>query len=133
MSKFVAIVFSQLIMVQSFNADMDNVLRFSNFLEHARFHADSHGDSFFGFIEKHYGGQKELHFQEHIEEHEKHEKLPFKEHNHSCLQMAVSFVLNTAVEMPLIEPFLEIPLNFYYKEPISLFEKSSVFQPPKQA
>lgn len=44
-----------------------------------------------------------------------------------------SFVLNTAVEMPLIEPFLEIPLNFYYKEPISLFEKSSVFQPPKQA
>lgn len=46
MSKFVAIVFSQLIMVQSFNADMDNVLRFSNFLEHARFHADSHGDLF---------------------------------------------------------------------------------------
>ncbi|HLV13961.1 MAG TPA: hypothetical protein VKY41_02190 [Xanthomarina sp.] len=128
MNKLVAITYSVLILVQSFNFGFEDLSRLGVLMEHAEYHQKTYGDSFFDFISEHYGDAK---FQ-HENEHKEHEDLPFK-HNQTCCHTSVSFTvpnINVTLEYP---PFVEIPCNFFYKESISLFEKSAVFQPPKFA
>ena len=94
-------------------------------MEHASFHQEQYGDSFFEFISEHYGEE----FKNHSNEHEEHEDLPFK-HDHQTPSIfmlnSLSFQLKKAINVVVHK-------NFFYKEPHSLFEKPSVFQPPKQA
>ncbi|WP_245574790.1 hypothetical protein [Gaetbulibacter saemankumensis] len=99
-------------------------------LEHANYHKEMYGDSFLEFISEHYGDQT----LSHGENHDEHKKLPFKEHHHMLCQVNAVFILTSTLTSPLnCQSFTEIPLNFFYKESISLFEKPSVFQPPKFA
>ena len=97
--------------------------------KHADYHQATYGDSFFDFIEEHYGDAS---FQQE-NDHKEHKELPFKHSHQNCLDIHSIFTLNTTnfiVEHP---HFIEIPLNFFYKESNSFFEKYSVFQPPKLA
>ncbi|MCX7546359.1 hypothetical protein OS188_00170 [Xanthomarina sp. F1114] len=128
MHKLVAITYSVLILVQSFNFGFEDLSKLSALMEHAEYHQETYGDSFFDFIVEHYGDDK---FQ-HENEHEGHEDLPFK-HHQSCAHTTLSFTLpnvNFTLEQPA---FIEIPCNFFYKESTSSFEKPAVFQPPKFA
>lgn len=128
MHKLVAIVYSVLILTQSFNFSLEDLSKLNTLMAHAEFHQERYGDSFSDFISEHYGDAK-FH---HETEHEEHEDLPFK-HQHCCTHIALSFTLPN-VDFTLDHPmFIEIPCNFFYKESISLFEKPSVFQPPKFA
>ncbi len=129
MNKLVAISYSLLILIQSFNFNFEDFSKLSMLFEHAEFHQENYGDSFFDFIAEHYGETK---FQ-HENDHEEHEDLPFKHHHQTCSHNNVSFTLPTLNFTLEYQLFTEIPINFFYKESKSLFEKPSVFQPPKLA
>ncbi len=130
MCKLVAIFYSFLILVQSFNINAEDLSKLSVLVEHAKFHKDMYGDSFFDFLSEHYGDQKISH----PDNHKEHEDLPFKNHQHMLCLVNSVFILTPELLFQLEhQSFKNIPLNFFYKESTSLFEKPSVFQPPKQA
>ncbi|MFC5193976.1 MULTISPECIES: hypothetical protein [Bizionia] len=129
MQKLVAISFSFLVLFQSFNISFEDFSRFSVLLDHAEYHQEQYGDSFFEFLAEHYGDAT---FHP-ASSHKEHEDLPFKEHHQACVHSAMVFTLNIQDYLISHEPFVEIPINSHYQESISLFEKQAVFQPPKLA
>jgi hypothetical protein len=130
MNKFIVIFYSLLILLQSFNINIEDISKFSALLEHANYHQEMYGDNFFEFLSEHYGEQ----MASHIDKHEEHEDLPFKDNHHIFTHINTAFTLsqNTTYSF-LCQSFEEAPLNFFYKDPFSLFEKPIVFQPPKLA
>jgi hypothetical protein len=119
-----------LILIQSFNINIEDISKFSALLEHAKYHQDMYGDNFFEFLSEHYGEQMASHENKHKE----HEDLPFKDDHHLFSHINTSFALFESIARPLYALCpIEVPVNFFYKEPVSLFEKTSVFQPPKLA
>lgn len=128
MGKLFAILCSGLIFIQSIDINVGDFSKISSLLEHAEYHQDRYGDSFMDFMNEHYGES----MVQHENDHSGHENLPFK-HEHICSYSVIAFtfeIYNYDLKLP---SFTEIPLQFYYKESISLFEKHSVFQPPKTA
>lgn len=129
MTKLFAILFSILILVQSSNIGFEDISKLNVLLEHAQYHQETYGDSFFEFLTEHYGED----MLQHQNDHEEHEELPFK-HKQDCTHIAFDFTANAQFCLHNTNPILiRIPLNFFYKESSSLFEKPSVFQPPKLA
>tara|TARA_R110000751_G_scaffold146601_1_gene250597 strand:+ start:7430 stop:7864 length:435 start_codon:yes stop_codon:yes gene_type:complete len=129
MSKILAITYSLLILVQSFNINLEDISKFSVLLEHAEFHEEMYGDTFFEFLAEHYGDTRDSHDNEHKE----HEDLPFKDSHHMCTHINTSFIgLANNFEINYQE-FIEIPFNFHYNETITDAVKTSIFQPPKHA
>ena len=89
-----------------------------------------YGDNFFEFLSEHYGEE----MISHQDKHREHEDLPFKDDHHMFSHTNTSFTLFESITHTFYSPSpIEVPLNFFYTEPISLFEKPSVFQPPKSA
>ena len=127
MSKLLAVTYSFLILIQSFNINLEDISKFSALLEHASFHKEMYGDTFLDFLAEHYGEAKDKHENSHKE----HEDLPFKDGHHIFSHINTSFInIDNTFELNYTE-FIEIPFNFFYKDTFSAFEKSSVFQPPK--
>lgn len=128
MSKVVVIFYSFLILVQSFNINIEDISKFNALLDHANYHQEMYGDNFFEFLSEHYGEQMTSHQNKHKE----HEDLPFKDNHHMLTHINTTFTL---FEMSNFSVFrlstIEVPLNFFYKDSFSSFEKPSVFQPPK--
>lgn len=124
-----AIGYATLILFQSFNISFEDVSKFSTLIEHASYHQEAYGDSFIDFIAEHYGDASISHESDHRE----HEDLPFKHNHQTCVHANTTFTLHTFDFSLTYHPFIEIPLNFHYKESTSLFEKPSVFQPPRIA
>ena len=127
MSKLVAFSYSFLILIQSFNINLEDFSKFSVLLEHAEYHKKMYGDTFFEFLAEHYGDAKD----DHQNDHEEHKDLPFKDAQHILSHTNTSFI-NSANNFDFnYQEYLEIPFNFYYAETCTNFEKASVFQPPK--
>jgi len=130
MSKLIVISYSFLILIQSFNINIEDISKFSALLEHAKYHQEMYGDNFFEFLSEHYGEQMDSHQSKHKE----HEDLPFKDEHHILSHVNTSFTLFESIIFSLNSPsYIDVSVNFFYKEPISSFEKPSVFQPPKSA
>ena len=129
MSKLAAISYSFLILIQSFNINFEDISKFQVLLDHANYHAETYGDSFVDFIAEHYGDAK----YQHGDKHSEHKNLPFKDCQHLLSHINLSFTYSKICYDFQHTSFVEIPLNFFYKESSSLFEKPSVFQPPKFA
>mgnify|MGYP003664409520 CR=1 FL=1 len=130
MGKIVVIFYSFLILLQSFNINLEDIPKFSALLEHAQYHKAMYGDNFFEFLSEHYGEQKASHDNNHKE----HENLPFKDSHHMCTHINTVFTLFSTTNFTTCNQIsTEVPLNFFYKNIFSLFEKPSVFQPPKLA
>ncbi len=129
MSKLVAISYSFLILLQSFNINFEDISKFKVLLEHANYHAETYGDSFVDFISEHYGEAK----YQHNNEHKEHKDLPFNDSQHIFSHINTAFTLTTINFRFKPSISIEVPFNFFYSESISLFEKPSVFQPPKLA
>ncbi|UKM65848.1 hypothetical protein GSB9_02419 [Flavobacteriaceae bacterium GSB9] len=130
MSKLVVLFYSFLILAQSFNLNVEDLSKFSVLIEHAQFHKDMYGDTFFDFLSEHYGDKKASH----PNDHKNHEDLPFKNHHHMLCHVNHVFILAPELSFQIqYQSFQLIPLYFFYKESTSLFEKPSVFQPPKLA
>lgn len=134
-AKIPAFIFSLLILVQSVGIGYDDIVRLDELYEHATYHQQQYGDSFFTFLAKHYGDQKEQHHRDHQEEQDDHQDLPFQ-------QQQCQHQLN-----PIFLPQLVIhraePSNsfadrkssrsFYYTLSDSDAHSRGVFQPPRLA
>ena len=127
MSKLFAIFFSTLIMIQSTNISFEDISKLNVLLEHAEYHHEMYGDNFFDFLTEHYGSD----MQQHQTEHKQHQELPFK-HHQDCTHIVYDFTMGFKFNLDNDQQScIEFPLNFFYKESSSSFEKRSVFQPPK--
>ncbi len=129
MTKLLSIVFANLILFQSFNISLEDFSKLDVLMEHAAYHQETYGDSFLEFISEHYGSDNF----EHGMEHDEHEELPFKHEHQTCHQPPTAFAVldfNLDIKQQI---YVNKSANFFYKESHSLFEKPSVFQPPKQA
>ena len=129
MQKLFAIAFSLLVLFQSINLSADDISKISTLFEHAEYHQETYGDTFFQFLGEHYGEAVIAH----ENDHEEHDDLPFKHHHQTCAHTNIVFTFESISFDLDYEVFIEIPINFFYKESISSFEKLSVFQPPKTA
>lgn len=129
MNKILALTYSFLILIQSFNINLDDISKINALIDHAQFHKEMYGDSFFDFLAEHYGEARDNHENDHKE----HKDLPFKDNHHMCTHINLSFISpNISFKINNTE-FIEIPFNFFYKESFTSFEKPSIFQPPKHA
>ncbi len=111
-----------------------DIAQFDEFIEHAKFHSEEHGDNILVFISKHYGELKAEHQKNHQEEEKDHEKLPF---NHSSGSNAVNTI---AFFMDSFKSDFQIPdftataeSNFYYQVPVSNLHEKGLFQPPRNS
>ncbi|WP_347923718.1 hypothetical protein [Pontimicrobium sp. SW4] len=129
MTKLFSILFANLILFQSFNIGFDDVSKLNILLEHASFHQEQYGDSFFEFIAEHYGEE----FKNHSNEHKEHEDLPFKHDQQTCQHSPTIFIQHSATFEIKEYAFIDASKTFFYKDSYSLFEKHSVFQPPRLA
>jgi hypothetical protein len=127
MKKIISFLLISLILVQTTDVNMSDILQIKDLYQHAKFHQEMYGDSFIDFLSEHYG-EKEI---AHQGEDEEHGKLPFK-HQHNCADAAPVFtVFNTSFTINEQPTTIENKTHFFYKEHTSFFEKPSVFQPPQ--
>jgi len=132
MFKITSIAVSLLILIQSFNIHFHDIVELDELFEHARFHAEEHGDNFLVFISKHYGELKAEHSQKHQEEKEEHEELPFQHQGQTALLSA--FVLNQTAHYPFeIELVLSLDPNYFYQVSYHSLTQEELLQPPRQA
>ena len=130
LSKLLSISLSFVILIQSFGMTVSDIAQMDEFIEHAQFHSAQYGDNVIVFISKHYGDLKAEHDQEHQEEKEEHEELPFQQH--SQLSSIQYFVLNTenvSVDAPEFSDFKAD--NFRYLALSSALYSDSPFEPPR--
>lgn len=127
MSRLLYFTMSILILMQSANVGLDELSKFDALVQHAQFHKEQYGDSFFEFLAEHYGSKTH----KHQHDGQSHENLPFKHHDsshfHTFLAENLEFGFKSNPETYFHKPV------FFYKEPSSIFEKTPVFQPPKLA
>ena len=132
MSKLFSISLSLVILIQSLGISIADIAQIDEFIEHAQFHSEQHGDNVLVFISKHYGELKASHEKEHQEEKEDHEQLPFQHQSH--ISLIPAFVLNTKIEDFKIFEFSEFKTHtFHYQAPSSSLHSEGLFQPPRHA
>ena len=119
-----------LLLFQGTYWNMDDVSRMGRLIEHAKFHADTYGDSFIVFLSKHYGELQEEHNNQHQEERSEHEGLPFQ--NHSCVLVVADLTFLTAdYSMSNAVANSNTPQNFHYQENYASLSSFDIFQPPR--
>lgn len=129
MMKFFSIVLSSLILVQSLNISIEDISKLDVLLEHAEYHQKNYDDSFLEFLCEHYGNQIA---EDTSNNHKEHKDLPFKHDSNTCNNLNWTIVLNSSfIEIKNTTVLESSTSNFFYKESTSVFEKQSIFQPPK--
>lgn len=129
-SKLFSISLSFIILLQSFGLHFDDLVQIDEFIEHAQFHNKQYGDNVLIFISKHYGELKADHDEEHQEEKEDHEQLPFQHQSHAT--SFTDFTLNTYITEFKTPEFSEFnTANFYYQTLSSTLHSEGLFQPPR--
>ncbi|KAB8154843.1 hypothetical protein EZY14_002875 [Kordia sp. TARA_039_SRF] len=129
MLKIVTISLSFLIFSQSIGFNVKDVVQLGEFFEHAQYHNEQYGDTLLEFISKHYGALKTEHEEEHHEEREKHEKLPFQQI--SQVTATVFIVQSTEIQFTSID-FSELrDVQFHYLQSDSSLHSQKHLQPPR--
>lgn len=132
MKFLISISLSAILLLQGFNFGLPDLIRMGDLLEHANFHAESHGDSFTVFLSKHYGELKDQHNREHQEEEKEHEKLPFN--SQSNTHSVTVFVLTSPYFNSLkFSAISNCSSFFFYEDYYSFPGESGIFQPPRPA
>ncbi|MCA0131394.1 hypothetical protein [Winogradskyella alexanderae] len=129
MSKLFVITLSLIILVQSAGIGVNDILQLDELIEHAQFHKQEYGDSFFVFLSKHYGEQKAEHSKNHQEEQKDHEQLPFQYQGHTLSVIALVNSENSHINTIEITDSTES--NFHYVSSFSTLHKKGLLQPPK--
>ncbi|THD66742.1 hypothetical protein E7Z59_13255 [Robertkochia marina] len=129
MYRFVSIVLSLMIALQSFHITLADVLGLDELIDHAQFHQEAYGDDLLSFITKHYGELQTDHMDS--TDHEEHDDLPFQHtfsHNHCPVALFAatdySIILNETT------PSQE---DLFYRSFINNLHTIPTFQPPRQA
>lgn len=129
--KIVSVLASLLLLIQSFNLCIDDLINFQALIEHANFHSQKYGDNIVVFFSKHYGELEADHNENHAEEKSEHEKLPLQHQVHfNSLSL---FVVKDFLYVPMGENVISLHSqdSFYYCPMYSNFEKEGPFQPPR--
>ncbi|QHI36255.1 hypothetical protein IMCC3317_16140 [Kordia antarctica] len=130
MQKLFSILISLIVLLQSLGFDSVDIIQLDEFMEHAQFHSEQYGDNVLVFISKHYGELKAAHDEEHQEEKEEHEQLPFQQVSNSGTSLV--FTLQTTETIESTVEFSEFnKANFYYKALSSSLHSEGLFQPPR--
>ncbi|MEX0290093.1 MAG: hypothetical protein AB3N14_13370 [Flavobacteriaceae bacterium] len=131
MLKIISISLSFLILLQSFNISIGEIVEIDELIEHAQFHSEEYGDNFLVFLSKHYGELKSEHSKKHQEERKDHEKLPFQHQLHgTSLSAFVIEKLDLSLNPCFIIPITD---NYYYQDSHSFLLEKDLFQPPRRA
>ena len=131
MIRLISISLSLLILIQSFNISIGEIVEMDELIEHARFHSEEYGDNFLVFLSKHYGELKSEHSRKHQEEQKDHEKLPFQQQIHTTTLSA--FVIDDLDLMTVNPNFMVRSTgNYFYRDSHSYFIEKGLFQPPRQ-
>ncbi len=129
MRSLVSISLSILLLLQTVNFGAVEILRVGDLVEHAQLHSEVLGDSFFSFINKHYGSLKN----DHLSSHEGHEKLPFNHDSRTKTTISLFvFYPRQFVEIPVPAP-ISISVDFFYTDNYSSLIDQEIYQPPKMA
>jgi hypothetical protein len=129
--KLVSILASFLILIQSFNICISDLIDLSELIEHAKFHSEKYGDNFFVFISKHYGELEADHTKKHQEEKQEHEELPFQHQAHMNLFSAFVIKDLPAFHINLIDEMATSAANYFYQASYLNHEQEGPFQPPR--
>lgn len=128
-NKLFSISLSLIILLQSLGLNFNDIAQIDEFIEHAIFHNEQHGDNVFVFISKHYGELKEDHDEKHQDEKNEHKKLPFQEQSPTTITV---FTLDTnQLEINTLEFVDYSPSNFYYQDTYSTSHSEKILQPPR--
>ena len=118
-----------LILIQNFDLGFEDISKIDDLIEHASFHKDIYGDSFIDFIVEHYAEN----FSNHEDDHKEHDNLPFKHDSNNCQNTITLFTLGFCVFELKSNQASQHKSHFFYKDLYTFLNKSSVFQPPRQA
>ncbi len=132
MVKIASILVAFLLLFQSLNIHFDDIAELDELIEHAQFHANEHGDNFFVFISKHYGELKKDHEQQHQEEKEEHERLPFQ-HQSPTFFSPVFVLCQNGLNTDFVEEINYPAANYHYFMTYHSLYQDRPFQPPRQA
>lgn len=134
MTRLIAIAISFLMLFQSLNIHVKDLLELDTLMEHYEFHAEEYGDNFVVFLSKHYGELKAEHSERHQQEQEQqgNEELPFQ-HNCHSLSLIVIFPNGAFDYSTRPETVRSATDNFYYTATYTSLWVDGPFQPPKQA
>lgn len=126
MRSIFSISLSILLLLQTVNYGAADLLRFNELVEHAQLHADKYGDSFFDFLNKHYGSLKN----DHLPTHGGHDKLPFHK---GTVHVLLCFVVLDIHKIPdiLVPAFPHPKMRFFYSEYYTSPDNQKIFQPPQ--
>ena len=128
--KVSSFILSLLVLFQSFNFEIADVNKVSNFISDINCHIQE-GESFAEFIADHYKNNSESH--EHkgtLHEHDDHGELPFK-HQHLDSHIQLVFVFFSTDFETKFEENIASNNIFNYREPSSNLFSDSLFQPPR--
>ena len=132
MDRIPSILLAFLVLMQSSFWDLEDISRIDSLIEHARFHAENHGDNFMLFLSKHYGELQHEHEKEHQEERSQHEELPFQ--HHSCVPLVADIACFSNSFIPIRSVIVtDAVMNFRYLENYAFITKFDIFQPPRTA
>lgn len=127
MARIIALFLSIVILFKSSGFNLMDLTKTGYLIEHAQFHAEKYGDSFWDFLIKHYG------FGEagDVDNHD-HENLPFQ---HASLCSCIMFTENNSLEIITEKLYFQkkekkkiLKDDFFY--PLTI---KDIFQPPRLA
>lgn len=127
MYKIISIILTLLILSQSSEVTVVDVLKVKNLYEHVKFHQEQYGDTVLEFLTEHYGDGDV----DHKNDHRDHDNLPFKHSSKTCSHNILLFAIDFSHQELKIDSFLDSNLNFFYKETTSVYELNAILQPPQ--
>ena len=68
MKRIISILLIGLLLFQSSNVNINDILLVNNFLKHAEFHQKNYGDNLLEFLSEHYGDKRQAHHSENQKE-----------------------------------------------------------------
>lgn len=126
MSRLLILLLSIIILSESTGFNPLDIAKTGFLIEHAQYHFDKHGDSFWEFMSSHYGLNKE----KHKDENNEHQRLPFQQ---TSICSCVMHIEEKKLEIAsiLIPPAMECNKFFFYKNLYASIATNDIFQPPK--
>ncbi len=125
---FGAILLAGLFSLQSIQINMNDLGKLVNLIEHANYHAEAYGDSWYTFFSKHYGDLKEEHTQTHEHEKKEHSQLP----NADQLISATLTFIYQQYRLDISSPISSCESHsFFYQSTYHFQDLVDIFQPPR--
>lgn len=129
MMKIIAILLSNLVLLQSLHIDFKDINKINILIDHAKFHQENYGENLGQFLFEHYVDQEADKNQNHKE----HQDLPFKQGIHHFNHLASIINFHPLFIEGKTSNDCHSKKNFLYKESYSESVKPAIFQPPKIA